>query len=356
VSGWRAALASLPKAELHVHLEGTLTASVRARLAERHGIPDPLAGVDVVAGSCTFADFARLYNLGSDLLQTADDFADAVDSYLSEADAFGVRHVEFAVDVQTHHRRGIPLGALVDGVERGFARWQERDMSGGMIATLDRSNAGGAPDVLRRLRPYRDRVLGIGVASDEHSSSPTSFAPEFALAADWGWRRTAHAVGPDFVAAALDELDVDRIDHGFRVGERRDLVGRLVADGISLAACPITNVRVGPVESLRAHPLPDLMRSGVRASLSTDDPAYFGCSLADVYDAAVDELGLLPAEVLAVARTSVDCSFATEQRKAQLRSGIDAWRGLHMPDGTRVARSSLSRQASTAGSRPAGHS
>lgn len=346
MSDWRAALASLPKAELHVHLEGTLTASLRARLAERHGIPDPLAGVDLVAGSRSFPDFAGLYNAGSTLLRNADDFADAVDSYLGEVYAFGVRHVEFAVDVQTHHQRGIPAGAVVDGVEAGFAQWQERGLSGGMIATLDRRNVDGAPEVLRQLRPYRDRVLGIGAASDERSSVPTSFAPEFALAADWGWRRTAHAVAPDFIEAALDQLSVDRIDHGFRVGERRDLVDRLATRGIALAACPVTNVRVGPVESLKAHPLPGLIRLGVRASLSTDDPAYFGCSLADVYDAAVDELGLHPAEILGAALTSVDSSFATEQRKSQLRAGIDAWRELNMPGGTAAAKRMLATMPS----------
>ncbi|HEY6492236.1 MAG TPA: adenosine deaminase [Trebonia sp.] len=334
MSGWRASLAMLPKAELHVHLEGTLTAPVRARLAERHGIGDPLAGTDVVAGSSSFPAFARLYYAGSALLRNAADFADAVDSYLGEAYGFGVRHVEFALDVQTHHRRGVPAGAVVDGVEEGFARWHGRGVSGGMIATLDRGDVDGAPDALRRLRPYRDRVLGIGVASDERSSAPASFAPEFALAADWGWRRTAHAVAPDFIEAALDQLGVDRIDHGFRACERPDLVSRLVTEGIALAACPVTNVLVGPVESLRAHPLPGLIRRGVRASLSTDDPAYFGCGLADVYRAAADELGLRPAEVLGVALTSVDSSFATERRKSELRSGIDAWRELYMRGGT----------------------
>jgi adenosine deaminase len=332
VSDWRAALDSLPKAELHVHLEGTLTAPLRARLAQRHGVPDPLAGVDIVAGSSSFPAFARLYNLGSALLKDADDFADAVDGYLGEVWDIGVRHVEFAVDVQAHHDRGVPLGAVVEGVGEGFARWRQRDMSGGMIATLDRGRVGGAEEVLRRLRPYRDRVLGIGVASDERDSSPGSFAAQFALAADWGWHRTAHAVGPDFIVAALDQLGVDRIDHGFRAGERRDLAARLAADGICLAACPITNVRVGPVTSLKTHPLPGLLRLGVRASLSTDDPAYFGCSLSEVYDAAIDEFCLHPAEVLGIALTSVDSSFAAERRKRELRSSIKAWRALHMPD------------------------
>lgn len=327
----RAALTSLPKAELHVHLEGTLTASTRSRLAARHGARDPLAGVDLVAECRCFAGFARVYAEGSTVLRTAADFADAVDAYLAEAHGYGVRHVEFAVDVQTHHRRGVPLGSVVDGVCEGLDRWRGRGVSGGMIATLDRQDGGSAEDVLRALRPRRDDVLGIGVAGDERAGAPPVFAKAFAAARDWGWGRTAHAVAPDCIEAALETLGVDRVDHGFRVAERTDLVERMIGQDIALAACPVTNVLVGPVPSLSAHPLPRLMRLGVRASLSTDDPAYFGCGLEDVYTAGLSEMGLRLEELVECAVTSVDSSFATVRRKSELRASIDSWRAAHMP-------------------------
>jgi adenosine deaminase len=328
---WRAALASLPKAELHVHLEGTLTAALRARLAGRHQVTDPLAGIDVVARSDSFPGFARLYGHGLTLLRTSVDFADAVDDYLAQVRPYGVRHVEFAVDVQTHHRRGVPLGGVVDGVTEGFQRWHSRDVSGGMIATFDRNDPASAPDVLRELRPYRDRILGIGLAADERSADRTSFGGEFALAGEWGWGRTTHAVAPEAIDVALDVLRVDRVDHGFRAGERPDLVKRLVDEAVALAACPQTNVLIGPVHSLRDHPLPALIRQGVAASLSTDDPAYFGCALDTVYESALDELALTRDELLDTVIASVDTSFATEQRKSELHMGIAAWRAAHLP-------------------------
>lgn len=333
MNDWRAALNSLPKAELHVHLEGTLTSALRARLAARHRITDPLAGVDIVAESHSFSSFAQVYAQGSALLRTSADFADAVDEYLAQVHSYGVRHVEFAVDVQTHHRRGVPLGAVVDGVAEGFERWRARDVSGGMIATLDRNDSDGAPDVLRELRAYRERVMGIGLASDERSADPRSFAREFALAEEWGWGRTAHAVAPDVIDASLEALRLQRVDHGFRAGEHPALVDRLVDGAVALAACPVTNVKVGPVDSLRVHPLPRLIRRGVAASLSTDDPAYFGYELRAVYVSALDELKLSATELLDTVVTSVESSFATEQRKAHLHASVQAWRAAYLPAG-----------------------
>jgi adenosine deaminase len=265
------------------------------------------------------------------LLRTSADFADAADDYLAQVHPYGVRHVEFAVDVHTHHRRGVPLGAVVDGVTEGIHRWRSRDVSGGMIATFDRNDPASAPDVLRELRPYRGRILGIGLASDERPADPSGFGWEFALAETWGWGRTAHAVAPEAIAAALDVLRVDRVDHGFRAGERPGLVSRLVDDAVALAACPLTNVRIGPVGSLRDHPLPALIRQGVAASLSTDDPAYFACTLKTVYESALDELALTREELLDTVVASVDTSFATEQRKAELQTGIADWRAAHLP-------------------------
>ncbi|MFE4470205.1 adenosine deaminase [Leifsonia sp. NPDC056824] len=328
------ALLALPKAELHLHIEGTLEPDLAFELAGRNGVDLPYASVEELAAQYDFSDlqsFLDLYYATMAVLRTEDDFAELTRRYLRTAAAQGVRHAELFFDPQAHVSRGVPIEAVVDGISGALAE-AERDlgMSGGLILCFLRDQPVESADaVLTAALTRPERLLGVGLDSAEVGYPPELFANVFSRAKDAGLHAVAHAGEegpPSYIVQALDLLGVERIDHGIRAAEDPDLLARLAADGIPLTVCPLSNVRLRTVPDLSAHPLLRLDAAGVRVTVNSDDPAYFGGYVGDNYLAIRDTLGVTAEQAERFARTSIDASFATAERKAELQAEVDAWR------------------------------
>ncbi len=329
------ALLSLPKAELHLHIEGTLEPDLVFELAGRNGVALPYSSVDELASKYEFADlqsFLDLYYATMDVLRTEDDFAELTRRYLLTAATQGLRHVELFFDPQAHTARGIRIETVIDGIS-GALDEAERDLgiTSGMILSFlrDQSEASAERTLLAGLGRSA-RIVGVGLDSAEIGNPPSRFERVFARARDEGLHAVAHAgeEGPaSYIREALDLLGAERIDHGIRAVDDPELVARLAAEGIPLTMCPLSNVRLRTIPDLAAHPLRVLDRAGVRVTVNSDDPAYFGGYLGDNFVAVRDALGVTGEEAERFARTSIEASFADDSRKAELLAEVDAWRG-----------------------------
>ncbi|GAA2172507.1 adenosine deaminase [Agrococcus versicolor] len=326
---WR----TLPKAELHLHLEGTLEPELAFALAERNGVTLPFADVDELRERFAFEDlqsFLDVYYACMVVLRTRDDFADLALAYLERAHVDGVRHVEAFFDPQVHAANGVPVDVVLDGLRAGFDEAERRwGITGGLILCFVRDlPVDSAAAVLEEVAPRAGELLGVGLDSAEVGYPPSLFQEVFARAAELGLRRVAHAgeEGPaDYVWQALRLLGAERIDHGIRSVDDPELVRHLARERIPLTVCPLSNVRLRAVEDLRAHPLPALVEAGVVVTISSDDPAYFGGYVADNL-AALAAAGIPDATLVDLAGHSIDASFASEARKAELHDELRAWR------------------------------
>ncbi|MDN4614880.1 adenosine deaminase [Leifsonia sp. F6_8S_P_1B] len=329
------ALRALPKAELHLHIEGTLEPELAFELAARNGVALPFASVDELAAAYDFADlqsFLDLYYATMAVLQTEDDFAELTRHYLRRASEQGVRHAELFFDPQAHTARGVPIETVIDGIG-GALDEAERDLgiSGGLILCFLRDQPVASADrTLSAALTRRERLLGVGLDSAEVGYPPSLFQDVFARARAEGLHAVAHAgeEGPaGYVVEALDLLGAERIDHGIRSLDDPALIERLARDRIPLTVCPLSNQRLQATPDLALHPLHSLAEAGVAVTINSDDPAYFGGYIADNFIAVRDTLGLTSAQAEAYARTSIDASFASDARKAELRRELEAWRG-----------------------------
>lgn len=317
---------ALPKAELHVHVEGTLEPETMFALAERNGVALRYGSPAEARRAYAFRDlqsFLDVYYEGMAALRTERDFRDLAHAYLARARADGVRHAELFFDPQAHTARGVPIGAVIGGLHRAIAEAREElGVSALLILCFLRHlPAAEAMETLERALPYRDRIAAVGLDSSEAGHPPRDFAAVFARARAEGLRAVAHAGEegpPAYVWQALDELGAERIDHGVRSEEDPALVARLARDGVPLTVCPLSNVRLRVVERLEDHNLKRLHDRGVRVSLHSDDPAYFGGYVGDNYLAAARALGLAREDVEAMAHASIEASFLGAGEKAAL--------------------------------------
>ncbi len=319
-------ITSWPKAELHIHLEGSLEPDLAFTLAARNGVTLPYADVAALSRAYRFNDlqsFLDLYYGCMEVLRTARDFADLTLAYLRRAHADGARHVELFFDPQAHLSRGVPLTDVMDGIRDGV---REATSQWGISVLLmpcflrDRS-VHDARRTLEALADHADDITGVGLDSAEVGHPPAQFAPVFAAARELGWRTVAHAGEegpPDYIWQALDELGVERIDHGIRAVEDRHLLQRLAADRVPLTVCPLSNERLQCVPRLAQHPLPALLDAGALVTINSDDPAYFGGYLADNYAAVQREFGLDDETIRSLAAASITASFLPDDRKAAL--------------------------------------
>ena len=314
----RSFVAGLPKAELHLHIEGTLEPELAFELATRNGVRLPFADVTELRRAQDFGDlqsFLDLYYACMAVLRTAEDFHDLAAAYLSRARADGVVRAEVFFDPQEHTTRGVPLSEVVSGLSSAAI---ESAAAGGpevaLIACVVRHRGPDAAlETVQSLEPHRGAIVGVGLDSTELGHPPRLFAPAFAAAAELGFRRVAHAGEegpPAYVWEAIDVLGVERVDHGIRCIEDAALVRRLAAEGTPLTVCPLSNVRLRAVPDLAGHPLPRLLDAGVRVTINSDDPAYFGGYVADNYVAVAETFGLSEADLAALARASLEASFA----------------------------------------------
>ena len=305
-------LRALPKAELHLHIEGTLEPELMFTLAERNRVPLPFADVDEARGAYVFADlqsFLDVYYAGCSVLITAEDFHDLTAAYLRRAADDGVRHAEIFFDPQTHTARGVAMATVVEGITGALAA-AERDLgvtSGLILCFLRHLPVADAMATLDASVPHREQLTGVGLDSAERDHPPGEFREVFARARALGLRAVADAgeEGPAaYVREALDELGVERIDHGVRCLEDDALVERLVADEVPLTVCPLSNVRLRVVPDLAAHPLRRMLERGLRVTVNSDDPAYFGGYVTRNYEETAAALDLADDQLIELARNS----------------------------------------------------
>ncbi|MFD8812472.1 adenosine deaminase [Streptomyces sp. NPDC059627] len=325
----------LPKAELHLHIEGTLEPELAFLLAARNGVELPYADTDALRKAYQFEDLQSFLNLYYELmavLRTEQDFDDLADAYLARAAAQGVRHAEIFFDPQAHLARGVGMGTVVEGLWRALGRSVEsHGISTRLIMCFLRDeSAESAMATLEAAKPYLDRITGIGLDSAEVGNPPVKFREVYEAAAELGLRRVAHAGEegpPEYITEALDLLGVERVDHGLRCMEDPELVARLVRERIPLTLCPLSNVRLRAVDVLAEHPLPAMIEAGLLCTVNSDDPAYFGGYVADNYHAVRDALGLSREQMRELARNSFLASFLDddEELRARYLAEVDAF-------------------------------
>jgi adenosine deaminase len=322
---------SLPKAELHLHIEGTLEPELMFELAARNRVELAYPDVEAVRRAYVFDDlqsFLDIYYAGCRVLITSDDFADLTRAYLERAARDGVRHAEIFFDPQTHTQRGIALSTVVDGIAGALAH-AERDLgiTSRLICCFLRDlSAEAAMATLVEVLEYRDRVTAVGLDSAEVGNPPEKFAAVFERARAEGMGVVAHAGEegpPEYIRQALDVLCVARIDHGVRCLEDDALVARLVAEQIPLTVCPLSNVKLRVFPSLAEHNVRRLLRRGLRVTINSDDPAYFGGYVVDNYVATAEALGLTADEIVQLARNSFLASFLDDAERANHLAAID---------------------------------
>jgi len=329
-------IAALPKAELHLHIEGSLEPELMFELARRNGIAPPFATVGDVRAAYAFSnlqDFLDIYYRGRGVLQPEQDFYDLTAAYLARAHADGVRHAEIFFDPQGHTARGIPFATVIGGITRALDDAQARyDMSSRLIMCFLRHlSEEEAEATLDEARPWLDRIDGVGLDSSEVGHPPAKFQRVFARARDLGLRLVAHAGEegpPEYVHEALDLLGVDRIDHGNRSLEDEALVARLADDAMCLTVCPLSNLKLCVVDDMTAHPLKTMLDAGLLATVNSDDPSYFGGYVNANYTAVADALDLSRDELVTLARNSFLGAFLDDDAKARHLAAIDAYAAL----------------------------
>ncbi|MGW5615458.1 adenosine deaminase [Streptomyces sp. NPDC003877] len=317
----------IPKAELHLHIEGTLEPELAFELATRNGLTLPYADTDELREAYRFDDLQSFLNLYYELmavLRTERDFEDLANEYLARAAAQGVRHAEIFFDPQAHTSRGLELGTVVEGLWRALGRSQDNHgVSTRLILCFLRDeSAESALATLEAARPHLDRITGVGLDSAEVGHPPAKFREVYEAAAALGLRRVAHAGEegpPEYITEALDVLGVERVDHGLRCVEDPALVERLVRDRVPLTLCPLSNVRLRTVDTLADHPLPAMLEAGLLCTVNSDDPAYFGGYAGDNFDAVRESLGLGRERLRELARNSFLASFLEDDEELRAR-------------------------------------
>ena len=330
-------IVSLPKAELHVHIEGTLEPEMMFELATRNGVSLPWATVEELRAAYEFTDlqsFLDVYYLGALALVSSQDFDDLMWAYLQRAAADGVRHAEIFFDPQTHTHRGVGFAEFMAGFDRAMERAEhELGVTSSLILCFLRHLT--PDDALATIESASDhlaRVVAVGLDSTERGIPPEPFAPAYRLAGIHGLRAVAHAGEegpPSYIRGALDVLGAERIDHGVRALEDPELVARLRDERIPLTVCPLSNLRLRVVETMTDHPMRRLMAAGLLVCVNSDDPAYFGGYVADNYRALVEGLGFSKDEIVTLARNSIEASFLPADRKRELLDDVETTAGIH---------------------------
>jgi adenosine deaminase len=320
-----ALIARLPKAELHLHIEGSLEPEMLFALAERNNVAIPFASVEEVRAAYAFSnlqDFLDIYYQGMGVLQTEQDFYDLTWAYLLRAQADNVRHVEIFFDPQGHTERGIAFATVIEGILRALDDGKAQlGISYHLIMCFLRHlDEDAAFATLEEAKPWLSRIAGVGLDSSEVGHPPSKFAKVFAEAHKHGLHCVAHAGEegpPEYVWEALDLLHIDRIDHGNRALEDAALVDRIVKDELTLTVCPLSNLKLCVIDEIAASPVKRMLDLGIKVTINSDDPSYFGGYVGDNYRAVADALDLTPAEIATLAENSFAGSFLSDEAKAR---------------------------------------
>jgi len=333
VSDLDAFIAGLPKAELHLHIEGSLEPELMFELAQRNNVAIPYDSVEAVRAAYDFSnlqDFLDIYYAGANVLLTAKDFEDLTFAYFTRIAADNVRHAEIFFDPQTHTDRGVSFETVVEGIIAGMKRAEtELGVSSGLILSFLRHlSEEAAFETLEMAKPYLDRFIGVGLDSSEVGHPPSKFERVFAACRELGLKICCHAGEegpPAYVHEALDLLKIDRMDHGNRSMEDEALVARLAAEQMTLTVCPLSNLKLCVVKDLKDHPIPSMLAKGLHVTLNSDDPSYFGGYVNDNYIQLARAVGLTREQVIQIAKNSFEGSFLPEDKKAQYLAEIDAY-------------------------------
>lgn len=326
-------IAGLPKAELHLHIEGSLEPELMFELAQRNGVRIPFDSVEAVRAAYDFSnlqDFLDIYYAGANVLLTRQDFEDLAFAYFQRAAADNVRHAEIFFDPQTHTDRGVAFGVVVEGLIAGMDRAKaELGVTSGLILSFLRHlSEEEAFRTLEMARPYLHHFIGVGLDSSEVGHPPSKFVRVFAAARELGLKRCAHAGEegpPAYVHEALDLLHIDRMDHGNRSMEDESLIQRLAAEQMTLTVCPLSNLKLCVVKDLKDHPVPEMLRRGLHVTLNSDDPAYFGGYVNANYIRLAEAVGLSKEQVTEMAKNSFEGSFLSDAEKLKRMAEVDAY-------------------------------
>jgi len=324
-------LQAMPKAELHIHIEGSLEPELIFELAQRNGVTLPYASVEALRQAYAFTDlqsFLDIYYAGASVLLTEQDFYDMTMAYLKRAAADNVRHAEIFFDPQTHTARGVPFRTVIDGIWRAC---QDGPISATLIMCFLRHlSEVEALATLEEALPFRDKIIGVGLDSSEVGHPPEKFARVFERARNLGLHLVAHAGEegpPAYIESALDVLNVERIDHGVRCLEDPALVERLAREQMALTVCPLSNTKLRVFDVMGDSNLRRLLDAGLVATVNSDDPAYFGGYVNDNYLAAFDALPLDAGHARQLAKNSFAAAFLEPERKRAYLAEVDAFFG-----------------------------
>lgn len=324
-------ISRIPKAELHLHIEGTLEPEMMMQMARRNGVELSFASVDDIRRAYDFTDlqsFLDIYYAGAQVLITEQDFHDLTWAYLERAAGDNVRHVEIFFDPQTHTDRGVSLATVVDGIcgalQDGAARLGITHRL--IMCFLRHLSADAAMQTLQSALVFKDRIHAVGLDSSEVGHPPSKFLRVFDRARAEGFLTVAHAGEegpPDFIWQALDLLKVERIDHGVRCLEDPALVERLAEEQVPLTVCPLSNVKLRVFDRLEDHNLKQLLDAGICATVNSDDPAYFGGYIGENYLQCQEALGLDADDIHALARNAFNASFLNDEDKKHRIAELD---------------------------------
>jgi adenosine deaminase len=325
----RTVVQAMPKAELHIHIEGSLEPELIFALAERNGVKLAYPSVEALRQAYAFKDlqsFLDIYYAGASVLLKEQDFYDMTAAYLKKAQADNVRHTEIFFDPQTHTARGVPMATVVNGI---YQACQDSPVSATLILCFLRHlSEDDALETLEQALPFRDKFIGVGLDSSEVGHPPEKFARVFARCRDLGLHLVAHAGEegpPAYIQSALDVLKVERIDHGVRILEDQALTERVAREGIALTVCPLSNTKLRVFDQMTDHNLVQLLDAGLVATVNSDDPAYFGGYMNDNFLAVFESLPLGLSHAQRLARNSFVASFLPEGQKRQFLAEVDAY-------------------------------
>src|SRR5438105_6059905 len=321
----------MPKAELHLHIEGTLEPELMFELASRNRIDLPYKTPQEVKGAYRFSDlqsFLDIYYQGSRVLVRDRDFYDLTWAYLTRAKQQNIRHAEVFFDPEAHTERGVPIGAVIEGIHQAL-RNGERDLgisSKLILCFLRHLSAEDAMRTFESALPYRDFIAGVGLDSSERGHPPDKFTEVFARARSEGFFVVAHAGEegpPEYVWQALDTLRASRIDHGVRAIEDAALVERLRAERVPLTVCPLSNVKLRVFDSIHDHNLPELLEAQLCVTINSDDPAYFGGYINENFIAVQEAFDLTKEQVVDLARNSFEAAFLPDDQRTGILQELD---------------------------------
>lgn len=321
-----------PSAELHIHIEGTIEPEHIVEMARRNGVALPTEDLDALRARYAFDDlasFLELHYSNLTVLKTERDFFELATGYLDRAKAANVRRAEIFFDPQTHLGNGVPLDVVMAGLTRALGRSEEtHGISTDLIMCFLRDlGADAADEMLTAILPYREHIIGVGLDSNEVGFGPELFVDVYARAAAEGLHLVAHAGeegGPETVAETLELLKVERIDHGIRAMEDPAVVAMLRVQGVPITVCPLSNVALRAVDTMKDHPLPEMLRAGLVVTVSSDDPPYFGGYVDQNYRALVEELGMDDGQLETLALNSFDAAFISDADRDRWKAEVRA--------------------------------